>query len=110
MTTQNNNSTFQSDLIAEIFGEAPELAFLGHLKQKNLPKSLEKFFIENTNTFLDQFKAKQAQQLAQGGIPSSGAGSFFEDFDFQEAAAGFSPQRRGLGTSAFVGARTKFGF
>lgn len=108
--TSNNSGSFMDELIADIFGESPELAFLGHLKEKNLSGSLENFFINNTNTFLDQFKARQAQQLAQGGLPTLEPGKFFKDFDFRQAAGKFSPQRRGLGTGNLIGSRTNFGF
>ena len=97
MTTFN----FQQDLISEIFGERPELAFLGNLGQRNLPRSMEDFFRGQTSNFLQQFQQQVGQQLVGGNLPTLTPQDFFgpSNLDFQQRFRDFSPLQRGLGTN-----------
>lgn len=106
MPMQNfGNDPFLNDLRSEIFGEQPELAFLGNLGQQrqNLPRNMEDFFRSRTSDFLQRFKQAQGTQLAQGNLPTLTAQDFFGGLDFRNEALRFSPEDRGLGTRGFVG-------
>ena len=92
---------FTKDLIAEIFGERPELAFLGHLGKSGLSDNLEAFFRRRTSGFLQRFQQAAGQQLVGGSIPTQTAEDFFGGINFQQEAGKFSPETLGLGTSRF---------
>ena len=102
-------STFQQDLISDIFGERPELAFLGNLGQRNLPRSMEDFFRGQTSNFLRQFQQQVGQQLVGGNLPTLTPQDFFGGLDFQQEFRNFSPAQRGLGTNRFS-PQTRFFF
>ena len=101
--------TVQQELINSIFGERPELAFLGALKQQNLPQGLSNFFRGRTSDFLNRFQQSLGSELFQGNLPTQTAQDFFGGFNFRNEALKFSPARRGMGTNQFA-PRTRFNF
>lgn len=102
-------ATFQQDLISEIFGQRPELAYLGNLGRQNLPRSMEDFFRGQTSNFLRQYQQAQGQQLVGGQIPNMTPEDFFGGLNFQQEFRNFSPMARGLGTRRFS-PQTRFFF
>ena len=109
MTTNLGTSSFRQDLISEIFGERPELAFLGNLGQRNLPRNMQDFFRGQTSNFLRQFQQRIGQQLVAGDLPTLTPQDFFGGLDFQQEFRRFSPAERGMGVSQFA-PRTRFIF
>ena len=102
MTTPN---PFVSDLIDEIFGEQPKLAFQARLGQSGLNRSGMDFFLRNTGQFLDRFSQGIAGQLGAGQLPTLDPFSFFgpeSGFNFNQELLRFSPASRGQGTSQFA--------
>ena len=105
MTTPN----FRQDLISEIFGERPELAFLGNLGQAGLNQGQERFFRGRASDFLGRLQQKIGGQLVQGGLPTLTPEEFFGGLNFQEEFRRFSPRDRGMGTAGLA-PRTRFLF
>lgn len=87
---------FGKDLISEIFGERPELAFLGFLGQSQAPQSMQQFFRGQVANFLGQYQQALGQQLVQGNLPSLTPEKFFGGLNFQNEFNKFSPQQRGF--------------
>lgn len=116
MTTPRQNqggsemtTAFNRDLIQEIFGERPELAFLGNLARQGLPFSQEQFLRGRASDFLSRFQQSMGQQLLNGAIPTQGPEQFFGNINFQSELDRFSPQERGLSPGRFA-PRTRFFF
>jgi len=98
------------DLIREIFGADPELAFLEQVGGQGLSQNMQEFFRGQTGNFLRQFNQNLAQQLGQGRLPGINAGrNFFGGLNLREEFGKFSPQQRGLGISRF-NPQTRFFF
>lgn len=100
---------FRDELIREIFGQRPELSYLGNLGQGNLPRNMQDFFRGQTSNYLRQLQQAQGQQLVGGGLPTITPEDFFGGLDFQREFRNFSPLQRGLGTSR-LSPRTQFFF
>ncbi len=97
-------------LIADIFDQDPELAFLEQVGKQDLTQNMQDFFRGQTSNFLRQFQQSLAQQLGQGIVPGVNAGrNFFGGLDFQQEFGKFSPSAKGLGTNRF-NPRTQFFF
>lgn len=92
---------FNQDLINEIFGDRPELAFLGHLGQAGLSNNLEDFFRRRTSSFLNRFQQASGEQLVGGNVPTLTPEDFFGNINFQQEAGRFSPESLGQGTGRF---------
>ena len=101
-------TTFNQNLINEIFQERPELAFLGELGRANLPRNLEDVFRSRTSSFLTQLNQRIGSELVQGNLPNIDPAEFFRGAIQQEQSR-LSPEQRGVGTR-FFNPRTIFGF
>ena len=97
---------FQRDLIAEIFGDRPELAFQGSLgragAQGQLGAGQERFLRGRASDFLSRLQSQYGQQMLAGGLPTLTPEKFFGDIDFRNELYRFSPEQRGMGTSQFA--------
>ena len=71
------STDFERSIIEQIFGERPELAFLGQLGQRGLPRSQQQFFRERTGDFMRRFQQAVGQQLTQGQLPTLTPEQFF---------------------------------
>lgn len=98
MTTPNN---FNQDLINEIFGQQPELAFLGYLGRSGLDQNDQRFMRGQAGNFLQQLQQTVGQQMAQGGLPTMTPQSYFSGMDWGKELYKYSPQQRGMDTSRF---------
>src|SRR3990167_6937348 len=98
MTTPN----FQQDLISEIFGQKPELAFLGYLGQAGLGQGQERFLRGRASDFLDRLQQAVGQQLVQGGLTTITPEQFFGGLNYKQELGQFTPEQRGMGTSRFA--------
>lgn len=102
-------SSFQRDLIRDIFGERPELAFLGHLGQAGLGRGQEEFLQGRASKFITQLQQAMGQQMVQGGLPTINPDEFFGGLDFRRELNRFSPEQRGMDMGRFA-PRTRFQF
>lgn len=89
-------SPFQQDIISEIFGERPELAFLGFLDQAKMPRNMQQFFRGRVGDFLGRYQQALGGQLVQGQLPNLTPQRFFGGLNFQNEFTDFSPQERGF--------------
>lgn len=87
---------FNRDIISEIFGHQPELAFLGFLGESQAPQSMQQFFRGRVGDFLGRYQQAVGQQLVQGRLPSLRPEQFFGGLNFQNEFSKFSPQQRGF--------------
>ena len=100
---------FNQDLISEIFGERPELAFLGHLGESGLGRNQQRVLRGQASNFLGRFQQATGQQLARGNLPTLMPEDFFKNLNFQNEFFRLTPQQRGQQSSRF-GPRTSFQF
>lgn len=100
---------FQRDLMAEIFGERPELAFRGYLGQAGLAQSQERFLSGKASEFLGRLQQAVGQQMIQGGLPTLTPEGFFGGMDWQNELYKYGRGERGMRTSQFA-PRTQFLF
>ena len=105
-TLANNDSgggtggnSFNQDLISEIFGERPELAFLGNLDRSGLRPNQQQFLRGRASDFLGRFEQAIGQQLAGGNLPTLLPEDFFRNLNFRNELGRFSPSTRGVGRS-----------
>lgn len=99
----------QDDLISEIFGQRPELAFLGRVGQSGLDQNAQELFRGRTSDFMRRFQQALGQQLTAGQLPTLRPEEFFGGLDLQQEQFRFSPEQRGLSTRGLVGP-TRFFF
>lgn len=99
--------TFIQDLISEIFGQRPELAFSGNVAQSGLRPNQQRFLRGRASDFLGRFDQAIGGQLTQGDLPTLTPEKFFGNLDFQNELFKFSPRQRGTGSSQFA-PRTRF--
>ena len=100
---------FQQQLMQEIFGERPELAFLGHLTRSGLEPGQQKFLRGRASDFLQQLQSGVGRQLVQGGMPTLMPQDFFGGMDFKDELFRYSPRERGMTQGQFA-PRTRFQF
>ena len=105
----NGTTPFNQDLINEIFGQQPELSFLGHLSQSGLGQNQQKALRGQLPEFLARLRQSAGQQLVQGNIPTLLNDDFFKDLNFRDELFRLSPDQRGQSRGQF-GAGTRFGF
>ncbi len=98
---------FINNVIGNIFGERPQLAFLGNLAQSGLRPQTQKFFRGQAGDFLNRFQQAIGQQLVQGQLPSLTPQEFFGNIDFGREQFNFTPRQRGVARGSFA-PRTRF--
>ncbi len=98
---------FINDVIGNIFGERPQLAFLGNLAQSGLRPQTQKFFRGQAGEFLNRFQQAIGQELVQGKLPSLTPQEFFGNIDFGREQFNFTPRQRGVARGSFA-PRTRF--
>ena len=103
------STSFNQDLRRQIFGEQPELAFLGHLSRAGLNQQDEQFLRGRAGDFLQRLQQAMGRELVQGGLPTLQPDQFFEGLDFRNELSRFSPEQRGRSMSQFA-PRTRFQF
>jgi hypothetical protein len=94
-------TSFNKDLLSEIFGERPELAFLGNLGQAGLGKGPEKFLRGKASDFLQRLHQAVGQQMVGGNLPTLTPEDFFGKMNFQQELGQYSPEQRGMETRQY---------
>lgn len=89
-------SPFAKNIISEIFGERPELAFLGFMGESQAPQNMQQFFRGKVGDFLGRYQQALGQQMARGQLPNLTPEQFFSQMDFPQEFSNFSPQQRGF--------------
>ena len=100
---------FNRELIAELFGQQPSLAFLGHLGQSGLGQGEQQFLRGRAGDFLQRLQQALGGQMVQGMLPTINPDEFFGGMDFRNELNRFTPQQRGRSMSQFA-PRTRFQF
>ena len=100
MTTPN--TPFNRDLINEIFGQQPELAFLGYLGRSGLDQNDQEFMRTKAGDFLQRLQQSVGTQMARGGLPTMTPQSFFSGLDWGNELYKYSPQERGQDNSRYA--------
>ncbi len=102
-------NSFNQDLISEIFGQDPELSFLGRLSQSGLRPNQQKSLRGQLPEFLSRLRQSAGSSLVGGNIPTLLNDDFFKNINFRDELFKLSPQQRGQSQSRFS-PRTRFGF
>lgn len=93
---------FNKDLLSEIFGERPELAFQGYLAKSGLGQPQQQFMGGKASDFLTMLQQAVGKQMAGGALPTLTPESFFGGMDFKnEMYQNYGREQRGMGTSQF---------
>lgn len=100
---------FNRQVISDIFGQQPELAFLGFLEQQGLRPQQNQLLRSRASDFLNRFQQAVGSQLAGGQLPTLTPQQFFGGLDFRNELAQLTPQERGIQSSRFA-PRTRFFF
>ncbi len=100
---------FREEFISDIFGQKPELAYLGTMGRQNMPESMERYFRANTSDWVQRFKQRMGQQLLDRNLNIIEPEEFFGGLNFEQEFRNLSPQQRGFGTSRLA-PRTQFDF
>ncbi len=102
-------NSFNQDLISEIFGQDPELSFLGRLSQSGLRPNQQRTLRGQLPTFLSRLRQSAGRSLVQGNIPTLLNDDFFKNLNFRDELFKLSPGQRGQNRSRFA-PRTRFQF
>lgn len=99
---EDDPTPIQQDAISEIFGERPELAFLGNLGESGLAPRGQELFRRRTSDFLNRFQTAVGQQLVSGQLPTLTPESFFGKINFQNEFLRLPPGERGVSSGKFA--------
>jgi hypothetical protein len=102
-------SGFSQDLLAEIFGQQPELALLGQIGRSGLGKRDQRLLRGRTSDFLNRFQQQVGSQLLGGNLNTQSPEDFFGGLNLRNELFNLSPQQRGVNQSQFS-PRTRFFF
>lgn len=98
-----------------VFGQNPELAFLGHLDRAGGTRSLQQFFRNRVGDFQRRYQAHVSRQLMEADPETFDPATltrpeqFFGGLNFQEEFAGYSPEEQGSFPHRFA-PKTRFLF
>ena len=117
MTMPNSKFPFNfQDISRDVFGQNPDMAFLGRLGQANLPQGQQNYFRRNVGDFLSRFQQHLSQQFLQAdpnnfnpNTDLSRSEDYFGGLNFQNEYLKQSPTSRGFFSGQFA-PRTRFQF
>jgi hypothetical protein len=96
--------TMQQDILKEIFGERPELAYQGRLAQAGGRPRFQDFFRQRQQDFMQQFQGQVGRDLLEGKPLDqvTTPESFFGGLDFQSEFRRTAPTQRGFFSANFA--------
>ena len=100
--------TLQPDIIRDILGEQPRAVFESFGDVFGRTPFMRKFFGEEFQSILDEFRGRAAGQIRAGEFPTQTFGESLEQFPFLQRFLSRSPTARGDISGRLLAPRTTF--